>query len=201
LVQNEKRLPKCRAYRESDRMARNIEVKARISSVEALAPKVGLIADQGPFAIAQDDTYFTCPAGRLKVRTFSSDHGELIFYRRSDQRAAKESFYLRSRTSSPETLRRSLSLAYGQLGRVEKQRTLFLLGRTRIHLDKVTGLGHFLELEVVLEEDEPPEAGVREANELLARLGVNPSQLIEGGYLDLLGKSADGQTVPRDSRA
>ena len=181
-------------------MPRNIEIKARISSVEALVPKVGLIADQGPFEIRQDDTYFTCVTGRLKVRTLSKDQGELIYYRRGDQQAAKESFYLRSPTSSPETMRRSLSLAYGQAGRVEKHRTLFLLGRTRIHLDKVSGLGHFLELEVVLDEHEPLEAAVREANELLARLGVEPSQLIEGAYVDLLANNAGRQTVLRGSR-
>jgi predicted adenylyl cyclase CyaB len=181
-------------------MPRNIEIKARITSVEALVPKVGLIADQGPFEIPQDDTYFACATGRLKVRTFSKDDGELIYYRRSDQQAAKEAFYLRSPTSSPETMRRSLSLAYGQVGRVEKHRTLFLLGRTRIHLDQVSGLGHFLELEVVLDEHEPPEAGVREANDLLARLGVEPSQLIEGAYVDLLANNAGSQTVPRGSR-
>jgi adenylate cyclase class IV len=50
----------------------------------------------------------------------------------------------------------------------------------------VSGLGHFLELEVVLEEHESTEVGVREANELLVRLGVGRSQLIEGGYFDLL---------------
>jgi predicted adenylyl cyclase CyaB len=86
------------------------------------------------------------------------------------------------------------------VGRVAKHRTLFLLGRTRIHLDKVSGLGHFLELEVVLDEHEPPEAGVREANDLLARLGVEPSQLIEGAYVDLLANNAGSQTVPRGSR-
>jgi adenylate cyclase class IV len=77
--------------------------------------------------------------------------------------APKESFYLRSPTTAPEVLRESLTLAYGRTGHVEKHRTLFLAGRTRIHLDRVSGLGHFLELEVVLEENEPFEAGVREA--------------------------------------
>jgi predicted adenylyl cyclase CyaB len=79
-----------------------------------------------------------------------------------------------------------LTLAYGAISRVEKHRTLFLRGRTRIHLDKVVGLGHFLELEVVLEQNEPAAVGVREANELLLELGLNPSQLIEGSYADLL---------------
>jgi len=172
-------------------VSRNVEIKARITSVEALLPKVKAIADQGPFEIRQDDTYFACGTGRLKLRMFggapaSKSEGELIYYRRADQQAPKESFYLRSPTTAPEALRESLTLAYGQTGHVEKQRTLFLVGRTRVHLDRVSGLGHFLELEVVLEEHESAEVGIREANELLARLGVERSQLIEGGYFDLL---------------
>ena len=178
-------------------MSRNVEIKARITSVEALLPKVQAVADQGPFEIRQDDTYFACNAGRLKLRMFggasaSKGEGELIYYRRADQQAPKESFYLRSPTTAPEALRESLTLAYGQTGHVQKHRTLFLAGRTRIHLDRVSGLGHFLELEVVLEEHETPEIGIREANELLVRLGVERSDLIEGGYFDLLQGAAVG---------
>lgn len=167
-------------------MARNIEIKARIASVDALIPKAAAIADKGPVEIFQDDTFFRCESGRLKLRAFSTEEGELIFYRRANLQGPKESFYLRSPTSAPGTLRDSLSLAYGEAGRVRKHRTLFLAGRTRIHLDKVEGLGHFLELEVVLAEGEPIEAGVREAHDLMAKLGVEPSQLIEGAYVDLL---------------
>jgi predicted adenylyl cyclase CyaB len=165
---------------------RNIEIKARIESVAALTPRVARIATEGPIEIAQDDTFFNCVTGRLKLRAFSNDSGELIFYRRVNQAGPKESFFIRSPTSSPETLRESLSLAYGQIGRIRKYRTLFLVGRTRVHLDRVEGLGHFLELEVVLVDDEPADAGVREARELMGRLGVEPSQLIEGAYLDLM---------------
>jgi adenylate cyclase class IV len=171
-------------------MPRNIEIKARIASVEALTPLAAAIADQGPFEIAQDDTFFACEAGRLKLRAFSAEQGELIFYRRANQRGPKESFYLRSPTSTPDSLREALSLAYGQAGRVRKHRTLFLVGRTRVHLDRVIGLGHFVELEVVLEDGEPPEVGVREAHELMARLGIEPSQLIDGAYVDLIADSA-----------
>ena len=178
-----------KARRVAARMPRNIEIKARISSVEALVPKVRLIADQGPWEIAQHDTYFACAGGRLKLRTLADNAGELIYYRRDNRRSPRESFYLRSPTTAPEALRSLLTEALGQVGRVEKLRTLFLRGRTRIHLDKVTGLGDFLELEVVLPEDEPPAAGIGEANELLRQLGVDSSQLIEGSYLDLLAGS------------
>jgi len=174
-------------------MPRNIEIKARITSVQTLAPRAAAIADQGPIEIIQDDTFFSCATGRLKLRAFSKEEGELIFYRRADQQGPKESFYLRSPTSAPETLRESLSLAYGQTGRVQKHRILFLVGRTRVHLDTVVGLGHFLELEVMLENNESSEAGVREAHKLMAQLGVEPSQLVEGAYVDLLANAAQLQ--------
>ena len=166
-------------------MARNIEIKARIASVEALIPAAAAIADKGPVEILQDDTFFHCENGRLKLRAFSGGEGELIFYRRANQAGPKESFYLRSPTSSPDTLRETLTLAYGQSGRVRKHRTLFLAGRTRVHLDRVEGLGDFLELEVVLEDHDATEAGMHEAHALMARLGVQPSQLVEEAYVDL----------------
>lgn len=166
-------------------MARNIEIKARIESIEALTPRVAAIADEGPIEIGQDDTFFKCDSGRLKLRAFSNGAGELIFYRRANQRGPKESFYLCSATSTPDTLRESLTQAYGQAGRVEKHRTLFLVGRTRVHLDNVKGLGHFLELEVVLNEGEPAEAGIHEAQSLMARLGIESSQLVDSAYVDL----------------
>jgi predicted adenylyl cyclase CyaB len=166
-------------------MARNIEIKARIESVAEFIARAAAIADEGPIETLQDDTFFRCESGRLKLRVFSREAGELIFYRRADQQGPKESFYLRSPTSAPETLRESLSLAYGQHGRVRKHRTLFLVGRTRVHLDKVEGLGDYLELEVVLEEGESSDSGIKEAYDIMARLGVGPSQLVEGSYADL----------------
>lgn len=167
-------------------MPRNVEIKARIESVGDLAARVGVFADQGPTEIRQDDTFFNCPTGRLKLRSFSANEGELIFYRRADQSGPKESFYVRSPSQAPDSLRQALSLAYGQAGRVRKLRTLFLVGRTRVHLDVVEGLGHFLELEVVLRDDEPASAGEHEARQLMQRLGVADSQLVERAYVDLL---------------
>ena len=167
-------------------MARNVEIKARIKSIDAVFPKAAAIADSGPVEIPQDDTFFVCHNGRLKLRAFTPDQGELIFYRRADQKGPKESFYLVSPTTAPDTLRESLSLAYGQAGRVRKNRTLFLAGRTRIHLDRVEGLGDFLELEVVLKDGEQAETGEAIARELMEQLDILPDQLIMGAYIDLL---------------
>ena len=180
-------------------MARNVEIKARIASVEALLPRAAALASEGPLEIEQDDTFFRCESGRLKLRDFLNGSGELIFYRRANQCGPKESFYLRSATSAPGVLRESLSLAYGQAGRVVKHRTLYLVGRTRVHLDRVEGLGHFLELEVVLGENEPLEQGVHEADELMARLGIEPHQLVEGAYVELFGGEGTNPSIERTS--
>jgi adenylate cyclase class IV len=122
----------------------------------------------------------------LKLRTFSSERAELIYYQRPDSAGPNESFYVISPTSSPGTLRKALSLAYGVVGLVRKHRTLFMVGRTRVHLDQVDGLGHFLELEVVLAEGEQPTAGMAVANELLGKLAIPQSQLIDKAYVDML---------------
>ena len=168
-------------------MARNIEIKARVEDLARLATKVAAIADDGPTVILQDDTFFRCDSGRLKLRRFPDGSGELIFYRRANQEGPKESFYLRSPTSAPDELRESLALAYGAVGRVKKRRTLFLVGRTRVHLDQVEALGEFLELEVVLGDGERSENGAREAQRLMDTLGIDTSQLVEQAYVDLLG--------------
>lgn len=92
-------------------MARNIEIKARIESVEAMAAKVAALADHGPIEIPQDDTFFACDRGRLKLRAFSATEGQLIFYQRANQAGPKESFYTstwtRSRTSGTSSSSKS----------------------------------------------------------------------------------------------
>jgi adenylate cyclase class IV len=169
-------------------MARNIEIKARLGHISELLPRAAALADQGPVPIAQDDTFFACANGRLKLRAFDDGTGELIFYQRADEAGPKTSFYVLTPTADPAGLRQALTLAHGQAGRVRKQRTLFIAGRTRIHLDVVEGLGHFLELEVVMADGEPAEAGQAEAERLMGALGVAPSQLVEAAYVDLLNQ-------------
>ncbi len=166
-------------------MARNIEIKARIGSVEAVIPLVEAVADRGPVEIVQDDFFFACPNGRLKLRTLAPDRGELIFYRRADGAGPRESSYIVSPTGSPATLRAALASAWGEAGRVKKRRLLYHAGRKRIHLDRVESLGDFLELEVALGEGESADAGEEEARNLMRRLGIGPERLVAGAYVDL----------------
>jgi adenylate cyclase class IV len=167
-------------------MARNVEIKARIDSVAALEPLVARLADSGPTPIAQDDTFFRCAAGRLKLREFADGSAELIAYERADAAGPKVSTYQCVPVADPAPLRDALATTCGVLGRVRKRRRLYLIGATRVHLDMVEGLGPFLELEVVLSDAQTAAHGMALARHLLAELGICVDRLVAGAYLDLL---------------
>jgi adenylate cyclase class IV len=171
-------------------MPRNVEVKARLdASIESLLPSARALADGPETLIRQDDTFFACAHGRLKLRDFGDGTGELIHYERADAEGPKLSDYVRAPTIDPTALRDALTRAHGAasiLGRVRKTRWLLLAGATRIHLDRVDGLGDFLELEVVLRHTQSEAEGQAVAGQLLQRLGVAPQQRVRGAYLDLL---------------
>lgn len=78
--------------------------------------------------------------------------GELIFYQRPDVKGPKLSTYSKIDLDAEKRkeLREVLTMANGILGTVEKTRHLYMVGQTRIHIDRVLGLGNFMELEVLV---------------------------------------------------
>jgi predicted adenylyl cyclase CyaB len=178
-------------------MPRNIEIKARAgdaAGLRRLEDRVAGLATEGPTVLQQDDSFFHCRHGRLKLRVFADGRAELIAYDRPDDGGPKTSTYVRTPVADPTSLRDALGAACGLVGRVRKRRTLYRIGRTRVHLDEVDGLGVFVELEVVLADDEAAAGGVAEAHDLMRRLGIGEDALVAGAYLDLLaaGPSAAG---------
>lgn len=167
-------------------MATNIEIKARVDNFEALKARADSLSDQPLMIIPQEDTFFNTEKGRLKLRALAPDQGYLIYYERSDQEGPKRSDYHLAETHDPDNLKTALALALGIRGVVKKIRYLYMVGQTRIHLDVVEGLGHFMELEVVMREDQSDAEGQAIAEDLMRRLGVRGEALIEGAYMDLL---------------
>jgi predicted adenylyl cyclase CyaB len=71
-------------------------------------------------------------------------------------------------------------------GVVRKNRTLWMVGQSRVHLDEVDGLGHFVEIEVVLDSDQTAEMGIEIAEKLMIKLEIRKEDLIASAYIDLL---------------
>ncbi|MBD3219955.1 CYTH domain-containing protein [bacterium] len=170
-------------------MPRNVEIKARVDDPAAVASMATGLAGSGPEVIRQHDTFYAARRGRLKLRRLEGGRGELIAYDRPDGTGPRTSDYHLYRTERHEELGGVLAAGLTAIGDVRKTRRLWHVGRTRVHLDAVEGLGDFLELEVVLAAGEGVEAGRREAEELMDRLGIDKSRLISGAYVDLLGEA------------
>jgi predicted adenylyl cyclase CyaB len=167
-------------------MPTNVEIKARISDPERLRATLEEITGNTGELLVQEDVFFRVQTGRLKLRIFDEQRGELIAYQRRDQTGPKLSEYAITPTRNPANARHLLENLLGVIGVVRKHRLLFLIGATRVHLDRVEGLGDFLELEVVLQDGENAEAGTIIAQRLMERLEIEEKCLIGRAYIDLL---------------
>ena len=170
-------------------MPTNIEIKARVRDFPELKRRAEAMSDSPLEVIPQEDTFFVTPKGRLKLRVLAPDCAQLVYYERPDQDGPKRSDYFIFNTNDPKNLKTALSLALGVRGVVKKTRYLYMIGQTRVHLDEVEGLGQFMELEVVLRDGQSNVEGQAIANDLMKRLGIESTDLIEGAYMDLIENS------------
>ena len=72
-------------------MNQNIEIKAKAQNFSEQLKTAETLSDTPIEILQQEDTFFTVNSGRLKLRKFNETHGELIFYRRSNTKQAKQS--------------------------------------------------------------------------------------------------------------
>jgi predicted adenylyl cyclase CyaB len=167
-------------------MPSNIEIKAFLKDRSAAEGTAAQLSHAGPEVIHQEDIFFRCDGARLKLRILGPGRGELIRYERPDVADTRCSRYLIARTSDPQILLEILTTTLGKIGVVKKSRTLYLVGQTRVHIDRVQDLGDFLELEVCLRPEQSETEGKDIAESLLVKFGIDKRQLIGEAYVDLL---------------
>ena len=195
---------------------RNLELKVRCSdsaNLDALAKQALAGVAVYVQTMWQRDTYFVVPCDRLKLREWwrqedggdgseagSYEHGEagaaLISYARPDHSGPRFSDYRIAPIDDPQALIPVLAEALGVRVVVEKRRVLYRYGDTRIHLDLVTGLGAFVELETVLPSGEQAAARraaseptvIAEHRTVIELLGLDSLPAVAGSYCDLLAQ-------------
>lgn len=176
-------------------MIRRVEIKARIANFQSFLVCAQEISGMDGEVTRQKDTFFNCPNGKLKLRKQQEGEGQLIFYRRSDNTIGPTvSEFRYVDINNPGEIENILHLAYGIKGKVNKTRTRFLVGTTRIHADDVDHLGTFMELEVPIKEEQNVEEGQKIVKDLMARLGVSKDALVTRSYLDHIVQSQGQNT-------
>jgi predicted adenylyl cyclase CyaB len=171
-------------------MPANIEIKARVRHYARLQALAAALSGTTGTLLNQEDVFFHTPRGRLKLRISSPTHGELIYYERADTAGPRPSHYTIASVQDPAALQATLVAALGVRGIVRKQRWLYIVGQTRVHLDTVEGLGTFVELEWVMRSGQTVEEGRQAVAELMHQLEIADTDLVSGAYVDL------GTTLP-----
>lgn len=126
-------------------MPKNLEIKVKLTDhrhVKSILRKNKIELTE---VLYQKDIYYSVKSGLLKLR-IENGHQTLIFYQRNEKAKNRWSDYHLLEIEGIDG-NKYFSRFLDVLAIVEKKRDLFLFNNTRIHLDKVKGLGSFLELE------------------------------------------------------
>jgi len=165
---------------------RNLEIKAVDPDPQATLDAALAFGADDQGRLYQRDTYFHAVQGRLKLREAPPEPAELISYARAELTGPKVSLYRVVPVADHPALIDALTDSLGVRVVVEKERRVLRWRNVRIHLDRVEGLGDFVELEAVAASPGGLEVERDRVEQLRAALGIADEQLVAHGYADML---------------
>ncbi len=165
-------------------MPRNIEIKARVADLDAVRAVVNRIGALPHVIEEQTDRYYALDGGRrFKLRHIAGGRAEMIDYARPESSGVRASDY----TISPVRDGDGCAVPAGDpLVVVRKRREVLLIDNVRVHLDRVDGLGTFLELEAVVDAAHDDALCRAQVARIMNALGLNDADLIRASYSDML---------------
>lgn len=165
-----------------------IELKARTIDLDGVRRRLEQLGAQRVGIFHQIDTYFEVNHGRLKIReTDSQDSAEIVYYVRANVPDIKRSDILLFKAQPPDIAKELLAKFFPTKVVIDKMREIYVLGKTRIHLDQVAHLGNFIEFErLTANESSEIEESMTILAELCAKFGIRREDLEAFSYADLL---------------
>lgn len=168
---------------------RNLEAKFPLRDHARARESAKAIGYTERAILRQRDTFFRVARGKLKLREIADEAGgALIYYGREESGELQLSRYEIVPVTDPAAMRTMLAAALGILAEVRKERVLLMRANVRLHLDRVTDLGDFGEIEAVIAEADDPESSRAAVDELLAALGIARGDLITVSYFEMLAR-------------
>lgn len=165
----------------------NVEIKARCPDPDKIRR---LLAEKGALYKGLDhqiDTYFNVVNGRLKLRQGSIENN-LIYYQRANMAGPKTSHIdLFPVHEKAEILKSILIETLGIRWTVDKQREIYFIGNVKFHIDRVKGLGNFVEIEAIDSDGSIPESRLREqCGYYMNYLDIQAADLLTHSYSDMI---------------
>lgn len=167
-------------------MSLNFEFKARSNRNGAMEEKLSTLQSRFAGTDHQTDTYFNVQHGRLKLREGNIENA-LIHYNRADVAKAKTSEVLLYHHPPEKTLKAILTASLGIKAVVEKERRIWFVENVKIHFDRVKGLGEFVEVEAISnDEDVPVKVLQEQCNSFAILFDIREEDFIAQSYSDLI---------------
>ncbi|MBI4415355.1 MAG: class IV adenylate cyclase [Euryarchaeota archaeon] len=165
---------------------RLVELKARYERSERA--RAILTGSEHVGTFRQTDTYFALGERRLKLREVEGRRGaQLVYYERPDATDVKESEVLLHEVGDSAALKEMLTRVLGIQVVVRKRREIYRHEGVQVHLDKVDGLGRFLEFELAVEDEaDAIAAGRAKLAGLRRAFDIPDEDLVASSYSDLL---------------
>lgn len=164
-------------------MPTNLEIKVPVKSLSNLIKIVEREGGKKIYSSRQIDVYYKLENGRLKVRN-SSGEKSVIFYRRIEDGSERWSDFEVIPVTNPNDWIKFFDNFLERLVVVDKHRTLYHLKNTRIHFDRIKGLGNFVELETKVINGKVKAR--KEFLWIMSLLKLNPDNQILKSYSDLI---------------
>lgn len=163
----------------------NIEIKAKCRNLEAIRNILKSGSAEFKGTDRQIDSYFKVNSGRLKLREGNIENS-LIHYNREDKADAKESDVLLYKSTNNQLLKELLIRALGVLVVVDKQREIYHIGNVKFHLDQVKGLGEFVEIEAIGDENANKDNLMKQCKFYINLFNIANKDLVKFSYSDML---------------
>jgi predicted adenylyl cyclase CyaB len=164
----------------------NIEAKARCADLQRVREFLNKHGAESKGTDHQVDTYFKVANGRLKLREGKIEN-HLIQYERVNKHGPKQSKVLLYKSEPNSSLKAVLAKALGVLAVVDKHREIYFIENVKFHLDRVKGLGSFVEIEAI---DFSGKIGLVKLNKqceyYLKALKIPQQDLLPNSYSDLI---------------
>jgi adenylate cyclase, class 2 len=171
-------------------MRKNYELKVKLNNYDVAKWKaesyIRRFKDKHHFLEKQKDIYYYKVGGRrLKLRIINGEFGHLVYYDRKDTTNKRVSKYLLSDTKNPFELDKILRKFFKVQLVVNKTREIYTVRNLRIHLDRIQGIGIFLEFEIIYDSLEEAKILMKE---LMKHFNIKRKDFIKDSYSDLILK-------------
>lgn len=163
---------------------KDFTIKARLIDLPKVEKKLKVLNAQFLGVDQQKDTYFKVSSGKLKLREGNIENLITHYERIQDNGLEKTIVYRYDVNPTSDDIAKLFD-HHEQLGIIQKERRIYFLNAIKIHIDSLPDGNTFIEIECIDRSNSRADDELKkECFDLIMKLGIPESDLIQTGYFD-----------------